>query len=220
MEKKIKFFIIPFLLVFLCLTSFSFAEEIDSSAFTERELAKLERGDVVIKTGYRAPDVPEEIGGQIAAIVRLKAPIQRVWTILSDWKSYEHIIPNVQEIKLIEQEDNRKLLYFNLSLSVKNIEYYLNYYFYKEKNLVTFQLDQNKENDFRRFHGYFKFFPVGEEDLVQIVYSVDVELGKYLPAFIKTYFTKKDMPKVIANLKKWIENAEEEIKEAVPVKKD
>ena len=200
MAKKINLF-----LFFFCFTALSVLAN-PEAGLTPHEYEKLKKGEFVIKTGYRAPGVPEEMGSQIAAIVQIKAPIERVWNILSDWKSYEHIIPNVQEIKLIEEEENRFLLYFNLSLSVKNIEYYLNYYFFKDKNLVTFQLDQNKKNDFKRFHGYFKFDPVPENpERVQVVYSVDVELGKYFPAFIKNYFAKKDMPKVVANLKKWIE---------------
>jgi len=176
-----------------------------------RDYEKLRKGDVIIKTNYRAPGVPEDIGSQIAAIVYLKAPVQRIWNTLADWKSYKNIIPNVQEVRLIEREDNRFLLYFNLSLSVRNIEYYLNYYFFKEENLVTFQLDRNKENNFRRFHGYFKFDQIDApgEDRVQVVYSVDVELGKFFPEFIKNYFAKKDMPKVIENLKKWVEKQEE-----------
>ncbi len=215
MEKKIKLFIPVLLLLFLTLPISLFAQE-DASAFTERELQKLERGDVIVKPGYRAPGVDEEIGSQLAAIVRLKAPIQRVWDLLAAWESYEYIIPNVQELKLIEQKDNSFLLYFNLSLQVKNIEYYLNYYFYKEKNLVTFQLDRNKENDFRRFHGYFKFDPIeGEEEKVQIVYSVDVELGKYFPEFIKNYFAKKDLPKVIGNLKKLLEADKKDMEKAL-----
>lgn len=196
---KINFFIFFFL--------FSFSVLADpGSGLSPQDYEKLKKGDVVIKTGYRAPGVPEEMGSQIAAIVQIKAPIERVWGILSDWKSYQHIIPNIQEVKLIEEEENRFLLYFNLSLSVKNIEYYLNYYFFKDKNLVTFQLDKNKKNDFKRFHGYFKFDSVPDNpERVQVVYSVDVELGKYFPEFIKSYFAKKDMPKVIANLKKWVE---------------
>lgn len=182
---------------------------------TLEEFEKLRNGKVIIKTGYHAPGVPEEIGSQIAAVIYLKAQIEDVWNTLSDWKSYEHIIPNVQDVKLIEQEDNRVLLYFNLLLQVKNIEYFLNYYFFKEKNLVTFQLDRNKKNDFRRFHGYFKFDPVlnDEEGRVQVVYSVDVELGKYFPDFIKNYFAKKDIPKVISNLRNWVERNQESQKE-------
>lgn len=175
--------------------------------FTLEEFEKLRRGEILIKNHYRAPGVPEEIGSQIAAIVYLHSPIQNVWEIISNWKNYEKIIPNVKEVKLIEKEENRLLLYFNLYLSMQNVRYYLNYYFFKDKNLVTFQLDRNKENDFRRFHGYFKFDPVSEADpdLIQLIYSVDVELGAYFPEFIKSYFAKKDMPKVVANFKKWVE---------------
>jgi carbon monoxide dehydrogenase subunit G len=199
MVKKIS------LILFLYFFSFSALAD-PGSELSPQDLEKLKKGDVVIKTGYRAPGVPEEMGSQIAAIVQVKAPLERVWNILSDWKNYERIIPNVQEVKLIEEEENRFLLYFNLSFSVKSIEYYLNYYFFKDKNLVTFQLDKNKKNDFKRFHGYFKFDPVPDNpERVQVVYSVDVELGKYFPEFIKSYFAKKDMPKVIANLKKWVE---------------
>lgn len=187
--------------------TFAQEEEATKSQLSLEDYEKLEKGEVLIKTGFRSEDVPQDIGSQIAAIVYLKAPLHRVWTILADWQSYEYIIPNVEEIRLIEQEDNRILLYFNLLISVKNVEYFLNYYFFKEKNLVTFQLDRNKDNAFRRFHGYFKFDPVGpaEDEIVQVVYSVDVELGKYFPDFIKNYFTKKDMPKLIANLRKWVE---------------
>lgn len=199
MAKKIS------LILFFCFFVSSLLAD-PVSELSPQDLEKLKKGDVVIKTGYRAPGAPEEMGSQIAAIVQVKAPIERVWSILSDWKNYERIIPNVQEVKLIEEEENRFLLYFNLSFSVKSIEYYLNYYFFKDKNLVTFQLDKNKKNDFKQFHGYFKFDPVPDNpERVQVVYSVDVELGKYFPEFIKSYFAKKDMPKVIANLKKWVE---------------
>lgn len=204
MVKKIKTICTYFaVLSVLIWGSTVFAEE----SLSGEEYEKLRQGEVLIKTDFRAPGVPDDIGSQIAAIVYMQAPIEHIWNVLSNWKNYEKIIPNVKEVKLIEKEENRLLLYFNLYLSMKNIRYYLNYYFYKDKNLVTFQLDRNRKNDFRRFHGYFKFDPVDpkEPHLMQVIYSVDVELGAYFPEFIKNYFAKKDMPKVVKNLRKWVE---------------
>lgn len=144
------------------------------------ETARLRRGEVLFR-GEIPPRDGRSIGTGGTAIVLIRAPVEEVWGLLTDFEGYARLFPRVRETEVVEQTADRILVRFDLKVGLFSFRFFVNNFIRQPKRLLLWRLDAGRENDlFRDTWGFWKLDPVPEGVLV--TYSIGSLTS--LPAFL------------------------------------
>lgn len=119
------------------------------------------------------------------AVVTIDATPERVWAVLGDFESYPEWMPQVTEVRIVEQDDVRKqvelLLEFNLVIT-KKVGYTLEYRD-RGNHRMEYSLVQG---DFSTNEGYWVVHPHGaSQSILYYANYVDYTSMNLLRAFLK-----------------------------------
>jgi len=169
--------------------------------FTKSELEDLKKGEIIVK--YR-----EKLEGTDLRIVEatgvVDAPRDRVWKVIGDYENYEEFMPQVCESEVRKKEGNTTWQYQKLSipwpLPGNGTWYLIRLRHQPEKYFVQWEME---EGNIDTNYGSWKLEPFGEKgDKTLAIYSLVVDPGYKLPAFVVDFATKTTVPKIIEAVRK------------------
>ncbi|MEO0708539.1 MAG: SRPBCC family protein [Cyanobacteria bacterium J06649_5] len=157
---------------------------------SEKEQATLTEGQVIV-TAAREGD-----SGQFMARVLVDASVEDTWQVLTDYDNFEQFLPNVEDSKLLESAETRRVFEQTNIVSVvpdvldirsrtviESLESY--------PDNVSFSL---VDGDLESLQGVWQLIPVattegGEPDKVLVAHQVDINPGDSSPRvlFFSTY---------------------------------
>ena len=201
------------LLAVLCISSFfnnAYTEEIDPEAVqalvdqvTPAMLIRLEAGEVISENTAR-----DSGGGSRAArgtvFMIFDVTPEEAWPYLSDHMAYAAYMPHLLSVEEYETREPGQGVKQSLKIAWKKLKYHIVQQYDAEAYVVHWYLDPDKENDVKESRGYWKLIPHGEKQSI-VIYSVDVDSGMRVPAFIENYMLRSDLPGVVLAMEKRIE---------------
>ena len=163
------------------------------------DAAKLEAGAVVVSTVDEG-----DFAGRVNAAVSIDAPPRVIWDVMTDCPSAPEFIPGVLSCELLDTMDDGQAQLFRQELK---------YSWYLPRLTYVFRLDYfpYRQIDFRRISGrprklegswWLKRDPDGA---TQVVYSVHLDPGFFVPKFLVRRALKKDLPTALEALRERVE---------------
>lgn len=129
----------------------------------------------------------------IVARIIIPAPLEVVWTVITDYEKLPEFIPDMKLSKVIERKDSETILlqqgesrflmfHFNVEVIIKLIE---QRYHNIEFDLVS--------GDFDYFEGEWKIESIGDKETM-LTYTLIAHPGFYAPKWVVRYMLKRDIP--------------------------
>ena len=175
---------------------------------TEKQLAKLEAGDLV-KVPVSKKKSSGYLGGK--SYILLEANPSTCYKIMVDLKNYYFFYDDTLiEAKVVKKDNNTRTIRMVYGKGPVKMTYHAKYSLYPKKNTIKFKLDEGYDNDLLDAMGYIKFIPYDdsrilmtnatyvrfEEKIVWNLFGKKIangmlKLPKYLKKFLATPESKK-----------------------------
>jgi hypothetical protein len=163
---------------------------------------KLEAGEIVI---LKEMDRKENKAFIQSALIFQK-PIEEVHGLLTRTERQEEYLPHLDRAILIKREGNRDNIEFLLHFSFIDIRYQVKHYYGEPGEYrMSWALNPDFKNDLAQLEGYWKFYRL-DKSRTLARYGTLVKVGRLIPKFIEDALSRKDIPKSLGQLKKWVES--------------
>jgi len=194
MQKALLIFVAGAIAIFAALSS-------HGRDLTKEQLKELKNGEIIVK--YR-----EKLEGTDLRIVEatgvIDAPPDRVWKVIGDYENYKDFMPQVCESEVRKKEGNATWQYQKLHVPWPfpgdGTWYLIRLEHHPEKYFVQWEME---DGNIKINHGSWKLEPFGEKgDKTLAIYSLVVDPGYKLPAFVVDFATKTTVPNIIEAVRK------------------
>ncbi|MEW5850594.1 MAG: SRPBCC family protein [Myxococcota bacterium] len=176
----------------------------EAPTFEKDELAKLEKGQVVVR-GEMYTNAAGKRAGKGKAFVIINKPPEAPWAILNDYEKMPEFMPRLARVTIQNRTADGMKVVQELKVLFKTVRYVLDLKFDASKKRMAWALDKSSKNDINDTFGSWHFQPWnGGRTLV--VYDIAVDTGAMIPAFLEEYLTKKDLPEVLMAMKRRAES--------------
>jgi hypothetical protein len=175
--------------------------------FTPEQQKKLRAGEEVYE-----PRVEEATtaGGKkkftAAAMIIINAPIEQCFKMFCDFDKQYLYFPQITKTNVISSSGNRYVIYKELDYRVMKIKYTHILTVDPQIHRVDFATDPSGVNDVKFSQGFFQFQKIDDKRTLFTYGLTKLDPGIQVPEFIQRYMTSRDLPKMVVNLKKWIES--------------
>jgi len=162
-----------------------------ASAGAAGELARLERGEVVVSTG--APERPRAI----AAAILIDASPARVWGVMVDCPRAPEFVPGMRECRVLEHAADHEVIQHRVKLFALLPE--VTYTFradYRQGERIDFA---RTGGDLKELKGSWTLEPAGQRTLVR--YSVYLDPGFLVPQWVVRRSLQHDLPELLRALR-------------------
>lgn len=166
------------------------------------ERAKLEKTGSVVSTTLSSGD---EIKGIINAYVITKQPKQKVWALLKQPAKQHLYLPRLEKAKTVSKSENRELGWFQVKVSFVTIENQVDHRWWPEVSRMAWGLHHEYDNDLIQQDGYYNLYAI-DENTTLMELGTALETSALVPGFVQEYLTKKDLPEVMAAVKKYMDS--------------
>lgn len=155
------------------------AGEANSAGLSADQLARLERGEVVLLDQLPPGGMTTGQGGTAVAMVHASA--EAVWRVLVDYAGHRGLYPRVVAADIVESDAAHALVRYVVGVGPFSFGFHVNNYPDPERRRLEWRLDRGRRNDlFRDSWGYWEIELRG--DGVVLTYAMGADL--VLPAFL------------------------------------
>ncbi len=141
-------------------------------------------------------DVIRPFGGgdaRPAIVFRVKAPPERVWRVVSDFKALSRYIDEVKRVEILRRDGEHTIAKLEMGQMGISMEEFVDYRFRDAERWGTWTLDYSKRSDLDDSVGFWRVTP-GEHDGESIVeYSAEVRAMPWAPGFVQEIINDKAM---------------------------
>ena len=169
---------------------------VNAASCTAEDLRRLKKGEIVVKS---VEDALAKGGLEaVEAKVLIHASPEKVWNLLDNQEELDKIIPKIKKIQVLEKETSYQKVKVNLA-TVSLLPVF-------EYTVLLDQKDKYKEIKFNRIEGSFKELygawriePYNEDTM--LTYIIYIDLGFYLPDFLREFGLNKMLPETLKAIK-------------------
>jgi polyketide cyclase/dehydrase/lipid transport protein len=167
--------------------------------------SRLAAGEVVVEAAN--PVDPQHPRGRIRAAVRILAPAETVWSVMTDCKQARAFVPGLRRCRRVDGAADG---------SWADIEHEVRYSWLLPAVSYVFRADYDRPRriDFRRISGDLKeeegawlLLPSPDASATVVEYEVYLDPGFWIPQFLVNRSLRKDLPAALAGLRERAENA-------------
>ena len=171
------------------------------SALSADEKAKLLAGQAVRKQ-VRYGDA----GGRGISIMDIKAPPDKIWSVILDFGSYPKWIDQLSACKVLSRPGSHIMVEFQLRVLGIGVQYWIDHTYNKEKGYLTWQLDYSKSSDLDDSTGYWLVYPAPDHPgFTRVEYTVDIRVSGWVPSSIEDMLAKKGLEQATTWVKRQAE---------------
>jgi len=179
--------------------------QIDPQVFTgltPEEVSKVKAGEIVIlkEMGNEGADKT----AFIRAVLFFRQPVEKTWALITKSERQIEYLDHIDETKSIVSDSTGNITEFHLSFGFIKVKYRVKHKYGLNHNM-TWDLDPAFKNDVKELKGYWQFFRLDDNNCLAR-YGTRVKASPLIPTFVEEYMTKRDLPKALGNVKKWIES--------------
>lgn len=178
----------------------------------QKTLKRLDAGKVV---QFPAPSEKGEGGekgreGGGIAFVRVKRPADSVFDHLIDFEHHPEFMHRVVDVELLKSEEDRAVVKQTIKVPVYGeVSYHLIFGIDKARRVLTYRLDDERENDIAATQGRWIVIPRGEGECI-VAYTAYADTGRKIPKVLESWLLSRDLPAVVKSLRKYSEAAKED----------
>lgn len=150
----------------------------------------LEKGGAVSKQ----LNIPQGKRGVI--VIRVNAPAEVIWPVISDFDSYPEWIKSMQTTEIYRREDNHIFVKFVAKHWLAGrVTWYVDHDYPRgDRDWGTWKLDYSYRSDLDDSVGFWRVKPVtGQAEKSDVIYSADLRLKGWVPAFVESAIIKKEL---------------------------
>jgi len=145
-------------------------------ADSERRLAA---GEIIVLDVLPPGASPDAQGGTAVAIVR--APVEKVWSILIDYKGHPRYYPRLKSAEVLERSDGRALVRYTATVGFLSFTFHMDKTQDPVRHRIEWQLAPGRSNSlFRENSGYWQVNPHDGASLVAYALAVRTVLPGFL----------------------------------------
>jgi hypothetical protein len=176
-----------------CSSAFAQVGNEAESRFSQAELSRLERGELLTRaTSERAGNTPLTGGTSWQVIDR---PPDAVWSLLLDASQYVRTLPQVSRALVVEERGPDRTIYLEHGNALLQLSYYLKIRVDAPSRRITFRVDESRPHDIHSGAGFYWVRPYGAQRTL-LVYGVLADLGDRLLAVLMRANVQEWMMKV------------------------
>ena len=145
-------------------------------ADSERRLAA---GEIIVLDVLPPGASPDAQGGTAVAIVR--APVEKVWSILIDYKGHPRYYPRLKSAEVLESSDGRALVRYTAAVGFLSFTFHMDKTQDPVRHRIEWHLAPGRSNSlFRENSGYWQVNPHDGASLVAYALAVRTVLPGFL----------------------------------------
>lgn len=189
------------LIAFLFFPAVLSADPAPLEGFSDEELRRLERGEIVISVEQEE----NQPGRSIRAAFFVEQPVDRCWALLRLPERQHEFTSRLEESALMSESAGSKVVRFLLKVLLLKVRYQIIHIFNDEIYQVDIALDPGYENDMTLFDGRWRLYPVGE-GLTLARYNSAFLFSPSIPAFVQRFLARQSIPSAMEAWKRWIDS--------------
>jgi len=165
---------------------------------TAAESDRLASGAAVLKGRKAADGSKEGIAAQ-----KIDAPAELVWATLLDFAAWPHMIDDVRDASVYEQEGDEIKVKVVVGVGFIRISSHVHHTLDRLAGQLTWALDASKPSDLQANTGYWlvREDPACPQSCV-VYYSAAVRLKSWAPAWLDKFIAEQGLPRAVAWLKR------------------
>ncbi len=168
----------------------------------DAQKATLAAGESVLtKTISRSGDQRALI--EVAVVYN--QPVEEVWRLLSNTENQLKYIDELKDLKVINKKPTEDNIEFIVKFFFMDITYRVIHKFDHANYYMHWGIDPNFDNSIRDLRGFYRFYPYGEGKTLSR-YGTRVTVINLIPRFVEDYLIKKNLPKALAGVKKYVDS--------------
>jgi ribosome-associated toxin RatA of RatAB toxin-antitoxin module len=166
-------------------------------ADSERRLAA---GEIIVLDVLPPGASPDAQGGTAVALVR--APVEKVWSILIDYEGHPRYYPRLASAEVLERSDGRALVRYTAAVGFLSFTFYMDKTQDPVRHRIEWQLASGHSNSlFRENSGYWQVDPHDGASLVAYALAVRT----VLPGFLTRSSERNSLSDTITGLRRLAE---------------
>lgn len=176
----------------------------DPSAYqgmTADQIARVKKGEIVIL------DQPQSFEGRqlITAAFIFNQDLNTVWTLmLQGWRQEEYL-PHLEHSPLIRKWDSGDHIEYQIKVAGVEVKYRVLGTHDNSRYYCTWKLDPAFKNDMKEVTGFWQYYWVDEHHTLGR-YGSYAETGFWVPAFIRDFLTRRDLPESLNVQRRWVDS--------------
>ncbi len=181
---------------------------VESSPATETAMEVLDRYPPKIIQKLHAKNLVRLPGTQdgslyIGALVLFDQPLGHVLHLLSQTERQSEFLPELKLVKTIHRDDASVLDEHQVRILFIRLDYRLRTEFDLKAARIHWKLDPTHDNDLALLEGYWELYEMGESRTLGI-FGTRVVLSSALPAFIQRAATRRNVSRVVEQMRLWV----------------
>lgn len=162
----------------------------------------LEKDRVVMLQEF---DKQEVYGGRIHALVLFERPRNEVIRYLIQSPRQIEYRPELRKASLVEESDSAHVVEFEIRMMLMRITYRVKHGWDFESGRVWWALDPDFDNDLAVLEGEWEVHAM-EPGRTLARFGTRIDVGPALPDFLQDYATRKQLPKAMHNVRRWVDS--------------
>ncbi len=144
-------------------------------------------------------------GGFIMAYVIFGQPLDRAYRLLSQSARQIEFRPELTSIETIEVSESGAIDVQRLKILFQRYVYYLEYRLDPRKRRIEWRLDTRFDNDLEDVEGFWELYAMADDRTLGRS-GTSVNVGRAVPAFLQDWITRKNLPKTMERVRKWVDS--------------
>lgn len=160
--------------------------------------AKLRAGVVVSTAAEEASGAAGTATGWAIA----KCPPARIFAILTRHDDFAEWMPRMKAIRVLSRGERSERALQTIDASLSDISYALDYSWDPASLRVEFRLAKDVPHELAEVEGHWQLWPLDGGKATLIEYGNKVDIGRYVPAFIRSYLSDRGLKDAVAAVRK------------------
>lgn len=136
--------------------------------------------------------------------LEMNARADVIFRVVTDYEAYPEFIDEIVDAEILARSDQSVECRFTAEVAKKRFSYTLRL----DHTPPTRTRWQLIAGDFKKNNGGWDFKPLGDGGRTHVTYSLEIDLGMFIPQFIINSLVGANMPKMLEAVKKRAEDAE------------
>jgi hypothetical protein len=188
----------------LCAAVGESPDPFSANGLTGADRKILSKREAVVKGElFKTPEGKN--AGRGVAFVEIAKGLDECWQTLLELEKQPEYLPRLKRLTFLSRTPTSARAVHEVHIVWSTYVYTMNLVFHPESHSMTFSLDKTAKNDIKDTNGSWEFFPVDAQSTL-LKYSIAVDSGLFVPAFIEDYLTRRDLPKILTFFRNRVES--------------
>jgi len=180
------------------------AREPTTTELTADEVARMEKGGVVVKTETH-PSEDGKLAARIKAYCIINKPPAAAWAVMLDYHRFHEFMPRLERVQILQKTKDTMKVAQTIRVPLGLVNYTLDLKFDRALGKVSWALDKSRKHDIADTFGAWEFSPYGNNK-TSLRYTSTLDSGMLIPKFLEDLLIKNDLPEILLSMRRRTES--------------